>query len=208
MLSSGAAIGNGVGPLLVSNQSTIAGAEAINNSIIALPGENTTAHFLFRFAYPHANNKVFMRFDTIEEFVLNNLDALGVIIHENRFTYQEKGLHKVMDLGEYWESKINSPIPLGGIAINQSVKRSLALKVNKLIRASVEYAAAKYPTIPDYVKENSQSMDEEVMRQHINLYVNDYSIEMGDAGRAAIEKLYDVFRELYGETLEKDLFLF
>lgn len=207
LLSSGAAIGNGVGPLLISNKGDLQGKEEIDNAIIALPGENTTAHLLFRLAYPQANNKVYMRFDKIEDFVLTNIDALGVIIHENRFTYQEKGLHKLQDLGEFWESKNQSPIPLGGIAINQSIKRSTALQVNKLIRASIEYAAANYPAIPLYVTQLSQTLSEEVMRQHINLYVNDYSIDMGDAGRGAVEKLYDVFKEVYGEPLEKDLFL-
>jgi 1,4-dihydroxy-6-naphthoate synthase len=205
LLNAGAAIGNGVGPLLVANSAVP--TEQVNSSVIALPGENTTAHMLFNYAYPDANNKVFMRFDTIEEFVLNNLDAVGVIIHESRFTYQEKGLHKLMDLGEYWESKSNAPIPLGAIAVNQSVKRSTALKVDRLIRTSVEYAVSKYPLLPDYVKEHSQTMSEEVMRQHINLYVNDYSIDMGEHGKMAVLKLYDVFQELFGEVLEKDLFL-
>src|SRR6185503_13350967 len=111
--------------------------EKVQEYKIALPGQNTTANFLFSFAFPEAKNKVFMRFDKIEDWVLaQNGAALGGIIHENRFTYQQKGLHKVIDLGEYWEEKMKLPIPLGGIAIKRSIDKSISLQIDRLIRKS------------------------------------------------------------------------
>jgi 1,4-dihydroxy-6-naphthoate synthase len=203
LLNSGSALGKGVGPLLVSASEVRNQKSEIENSTIALPGKNTTANLLFSFAYPEANNKIFMRFDKIEDFVLNESsqtssleglgEALGVIIHENRFTYRQKGLHKVLDLGEYWEQKMKLPIPLGGIVIKRSIDRSISVQVDKLIRRSLEYAFDKYPVITDYVKQHSQTMSEEVMRQHIDLYVNNYSLDPGSAGKKAIETLHKVF---------------
>ncbi|HEU4860821.1 MAG TPA: 1,4-dihydroxy-6-naphthoate synthase, partial [Chitinophagaceae bacterium] len=195
LLNSGAALGKGVGPILISkvNPNSYRDQESkVEDRSIALPGENTTANLLFSFAYPAANNKVFMRFDKIEDAVLSGKTDLGVIIHENRFTYQQKGLHKVTDLGEYWEEKRNTPIPLGGIAIKRSVDKAIGLQVDKSIRKSVEFAFSNYPLVTDYVKQHSQEMDEEVMRQHIELYVNDFSLDLGNEGKKAIETLYKV----------------
>ena len=143
-----------------------------------------------------------MIFSAIEGALVNKEVDLGVIIHENRFTYQQKGLHKVKDLGEYWEEKMELPLPLGGIAINQSIKRSVALKVNELIRKSLEFAFKNHPVIPEYVKEHSQEMNEDVMRQHIDLYVNDFSLDLGEDGKLAIESLHQLFLEL--NNLEAD----
>lgn len=208
LLNAGSALGKGVGPLLISNKEQGMTNDEVNPATIALPGINTTANLLFSFAYPGALNKKFMLFSAIEDAVLNGDTELGVIIHENRFTYQQKGLHKVMDLGEYWEEKMKTPIPLGGIAINQSVKRSVALKVNELIRKSLEYAFANYPLITDYVKQHSQSMSEEVMRQHIDLYVNHYSLDLGTEGKKAVEILYDVYLSSKNETDTGENYLF
>jgi 1,4-dihydroxy-6-naphthoate synthase len=205
LLNSGAALGKGVGPILISKSDGRRQTSEIEKSSIALPGENTTANLLFSFAYPEATKKIFMRFDKIEDFVLNEsskaspvggglVGALGVIIHENRFTYQQKGLHKVTDLGEYWQEKMNLPIPLGGIAIKRSVDKAISLQVDKLIRKSIEFAFTNYPLITDYVKHHSQEMNEEVMRQHIELYVNDFSIDLGIEGKKAIETLFKVAR--------------
>jgi len=210
LLNAGSALGKGVGPLLISKESGPYSLSDVQQSTIALPGINTTANLLFSFAYPGALNKKFMRYNEIEDFILKGSSkvsppiggehleeaGLGVIIHENRFTYQQKGLYKVMDLGEYWEEKMQTPIPLGGIAISQSVKRSTALKVNELIRKSLEYAFANYPLITDYVKQHSQEMSEDVMRQHIDLYVNNYSLDLGDEGKLAIKTLFDVFNTM------------
>ena len=117
---------------------------------------------------------------------------LGVIIHENRFTYQQKGLHKVTDLGEYWEEKMHAPIPLGGIAVKRSIDKEISLKIDKLIRKSIEFAFSNYPLITEYVKQHSQEMSEDVMRQHIELYVNNFSIDLGNDGKQAIETLYKI----------------
>jgi len=203
LLNSGAALGKGVGPILVSKSVGSRQSAVVERSTIALPGENTTANLLFTFAYPDATKKIFMRFDKIEDFVLNESSkvspfggdlegALGVIIHENRFTYQQRGLHKVTDLGEYWEEKMHVPIPLGGIAAKRSIEKTLSLQIDKLIRKSVEFAFSNYPMITDYVKQHSQEMSEDVMRQHIDLYVNDFSIGLGKDGKKAIEALYKV----------------
>lgn len=213
LLNSGAALGKGVGPLLISKKNIQysppdhrAGILNVQHSIIALPGKNTTANLLFSFVYPNAVNKKFMRFDKIEDFVLKEsseaspvggglVGALGVIIHENRFTYQQKGLHKVIDLGEYWEEKMKLPIPLGGIAVKRSIDKQVSLKIEKLIRKSIEYAFAHYPVINDYVKQHAQEMSEEVLRKHIELYVNNYSLDFGEAGKKAIEVLFEVFEQ-------------
>jgi len=202
LLNSGSALGKGVGPLLITDSANEFNTEDINQSSVALPGLHTTANLLFSFAYPDAVDKKFILFSEIENALLNRETDLGVIIHENRFTYQQKGLHKVKDLGEYWEEKMESPIPLGGIAINQSIKRSTALKVDQLIRKSLDFAFSNYPFITDYVKQHSQSMSEDVMRQHIDLYVNNYSLDLGEEGKLAIENLYQVFQEI--NNLEAD----
>lgn len=205
LLNSGSALGKGVGPLLISNSEQGIKNDEVKDHLIALPGINTTANLLFSFAYPEAKNKTFMRFDTIEDFVLSGSKApspqgegvgdevLGVIIHENRFTYQQKGLIKVTDLGEIWEEKMKVPIPLGGIAIKRSVDNTISKQVDALIKKSLEYAFSNYPLITDYVKQYSQTMTEEVMRQHIDLYVNNYSLDLGEDGKKAIEKLYNIF---------------
>jgi len=190
LLNSGAALGKGVGPLLISKQNIQHSTFNIQQATIALPGKNTTANLLFSFAYPAAKNKKHMIFSAIEESVLNEQTELGVIIHENRFTYQQKGLHKVTDLGEYWEEKMRAPIPLGGIAVSRAIDKKVGLKIDKLIRKSIEFAFANYPLVTEYVKRHSQEMSEDVMRQHIELYVNNFSIDLGDDGKEAIKTLY------------------
>jgi 1,4-dihydroxy-6-naphthoate synthase len=192
VLNAGGALGKGVGPLLISKQG-LADAEKINEKTIAIPGENTTAHLLFSLAYPLARHKNFMIFSGIEDAVLHNRADLGVIIHENRFTYMQKGLKKVIDLGEYWEQQTQYPIPLGGIVIKRSIEIALQQKMDALIRQSVEYAFSNYPVLTDYVKQHSQEMEERVMRQHIDLYVNNYSVDLGDDGKKAVKKLLSVY---------------
>ena len=208
LLNAGSAIGKGVGPLLITDSAQELTNDEINQASIALPGIHTTANLLFSYAYPDAIDKKFMIFSAIEEALLNKETDLGVIIHENRFTYQQKGLYKVKDLGEYWEEKMELPVPLGGIAINQSVKRSVALKINELIRKSLDFAFKNYPVISDYVKQHSQEMSEDVMRQHIDLYVNNYSLDLGDEGKLAIESMYEVFLELNNQETDDEDILF
>jgi 5,8-dihydroxy-2-naphthoate synthase len=196
LLNAGSALGQGVGPLLITKKKAQYSTADVENSTIAIPGENTTANLLLSFAYPGAMKKKPMIFSAIEDAVLQGKTDLGVIIHENRFTYQQRGLHKVVDLGEYWEQKMKAPIPLGGIAIQRRIETPVSEKVDRLIRQSLEYAYAHYPAITDFVTQNSQEMSEEVMRQHIELYVNNYSLDLGPEGRTAIETLYGVFKKM------------
>jgi 1,4-dihydroxy-6-naphthoate synthase len=163
---------------------------------IAIPGINTTANLLMSFTYPDAKNKIPMIFSSIEDAVLEGKTDLGVIIHENRFTYQQRGLKKVSDLGEYWENKMRVPIPLGGIAAKRKTDKLLIRQIDQLIRRSLEFAFENYPVITDYVRDHSQAMDETVMRQHIDLYVNDYSLSLGEDGKAAIRKLKEIYDSL------------
>lgn len=191
VLNSGGALGKGVGPLLISKDPEMA-VEKIADATIAIPGINTTAHLLFSMAFPAATKKSFHLFHEIEELVLGEKVDAGVIIHENRFTYQQKGLHKIMDLGDYWEQKKGVPIPLGGIIAHNRLPGTIANKIDVLIRKSVEYAFEHYPIVADYVKEHAREMSEEVMRQHINLYVNEFSIALGPAGKEAVRTLLSV----------------
>ncbi len=197
LLNSGGALGKGVGPLLITNNEQ----RTVNNeSVIAIPGENTTAHMLFSLAFPDAKNKIFKVFNQIEDAVLNKEVDAGVIIHENRFTYHLKGLHKLMDLGEYWEQTTGVPIPLGGIVAKRVLPVDLVMKVDRLIKKSVEYAYGNhYKELADYVKIHSQEMSEDVMRQHINLYVNNYSLDLGEDGKSAVIKLLEVYQQLHPE---------
>ncbi|MBS1918943.1 MAG: 1,4-dihydroxy-6-naphthoate synthase [Bacteroidetes bacterium] len=195
LLDSGSALGKGVGPLLIRKYTQTGKTEKLKMKIseqlsVALPGVNTTAHLLFSFAYPDALNKKFMIFSAIEDAVINGEADLGVIIHENRFTYQQRGLQKVKDLGAYWEEKMQVPIPLGGIAIKKNIESVVSREIEKLIRDSIAYSFKNYPEISTYIKHHSQSLSEQVMRQHIELYVNNYSISLGKEGRNAIGILY------------------
>lgn len=203
VLSSGGALGKGVGPLLIT-KNEVSNTNDVSNMVVAIPGENTTAHMLFSLAYPTIKQKMFMVFSAIEDTVLQEKVDAGVIIHENRFTYQQKGLKKLVDLGEYWETETGQPIPLGGIVMKKSFSTDVQKQVDKLIRKSVEYAFSNYPLITDYVKQHSQEMSESVMRQHIDLYVNDYSIELGENGKAAVMKLLEVYKAVNGVSFDKE----
>lgn len=191
VLNAGAALGNGVGPLLVAREKMeMSRVEACR---IAIPGEATTANFLLRYAFPQAKNKVPLLFSAIEDAVCNGEVELGVLIHENRFTYRAKGLHKVCDLGEVWEQKQGLPIPLGCIAVKRSLPQDVHGKVDRLIKQSVAFAFAQGSQLSPYVIEHAQAMEEDVMRKHIGLYVNDFTANLGEAGKAAIQKLYEVY---------------
>lgn len=205
LMDSGGALGKGVGPLLISKQdpSTI----NVEEEQIAIPGENTTAHLLFSLKYPNAKNKTFVRYDEVEAFVAGG-KGLGVIIHENRFTYADKGLKKITDLGDYWEQQTKVPIPLGGIVIKKELPQEVQEKVERLIRKSIEYAYGIYPELNDYIRQHSQEMSEDVMRKHIDLYVNNYSISLDEDGREAVNTLMNVYRNMHpGRSLQQDIFL-
>ncbi|MFZ9417879.1 MAG: 1,4-dihydroxy-6-naphthoate synthase [Sediminibacterium sp.] len=190
LLKSGGALGKGVGPLLIYKDQQPDAA----TMKVAIPGVNTTAHLLFSLAFPNASNKSFLVFNEIEDAVLSGKVDAGVIIHENRFTYAQKGLKKWMDLGTYFEETFNAPIPLGGIIARKDRDQNEISIIDALIKESVEYAFKNsYDTLPEFVKCHSQEMSEQVMRQHIDLYVNDFSIDMGTQGANAIEALEKVY---------------
>ncbi len=194
LLDAGGALGKGVGPLLISKNNIL--LKDINQLSIAIPGEQTTAHLLFSMAFPRAKRKKFMVFSQIEAAVLKGEVDCGVIIHENRFTYMQKGLVKQMDLGEYWEQKTNAPVPLGGTVMRNKFKKAEREEVDRLIRDSVAYAEAYYPDLSDYVTQHSQEMQESVMRQHIDLYVNQFSLSLGKEGRKAVDVLLKVYEQM------------
>lgn len=194
LLDAGGALGKGVGPLLISKKTM--DLKEIDNCSVAVPGKNTTAHLLFSLAFPQATQKQFMIFSEIEQAVMNGEADAGVIIHENRFTYQQKGLIKLIDLGEFWEKETGCPIPLGGIVMKKNVDAKTHQRINELIKKSVEYAFEHYPVLSPFVKQHSQEMDESVMRQHIDLYVNNYSLSLGNEGKQAIKALLKIYTKI------------
>lgn len=193
LLLSGAALGKGVGPLLISKKEFQ--LQKIKDCSIAIPGKNTTANFLLHFALPNANNKIEFIFSEIENAVQCQQVDCGVIIHENRFTYLEKGLIKILDLGEYWEQETKLPIPLGGIAIKTSLGNNVKNIINKCIFDSVTYAMNRYPYLSDFVLTNAQEMNEDVMRKHIDLYVNHYTQLLNDNAKQAIETMLKYYQK-------------
>jgi len=205
MMDSGSALGNNCGPLLIKN---VGDKNPIESDLIAIPGKYTTANFLLNYAFPKLQNKQEFLFSDIESAIKNKQVSAGLIIHENRFTYADRGFEKVKDLGEYWEQSTGMPIPLGGIAIKRNFDKALQEKVQRLIRKSIEFAFNNPLESLEYVKLNAQEMDAEVMQKHINLYVNDYSISLGAKGKSAIQYMYDfsVEKKLIDGT-SKDLFV-
>ena len=193
LLDAGSALGFGVGPLLISKKDFSGGLGA--NLKVGIPGKYTTANFLLGIAYPQLQNKELMVFSEIESALLEERIDLGLIIHENRFTYQDKGLNKIVDLGDYWEKLTGCAIPLGGIVINRRLDKEIQLKVNRLIRQSVEYAFAHPKSCIEFIKQHAQEMDEAVMYKHIDLYVNKYSINLGEEGRKAVDTLFKLAQE-------------
>ncbi len=188
LLNSGSALGTGVGPLLISKHHLT--IEEISQCRILIPGKHTTAHLLFSQAFPMAGNKQFIRYDEVENALLDSKDRFlaGVIIHENRFTFQDKGLELISDLGKYWEEKTGLPVPLGGIVAKKELDTAIISTVEKLIRESINYSWQHYPSLSSYVTSNAQEMNEDVMRKHIELYVNKYSVDLGQEGKNAVEK--------------------
>jgi 1,4-dihydroxy-6-naphthoate synthase len=201
VLNSGGALGKGAGPLLITKYD-VRNTETVDDMLVAVPGKNTTAHVLFSMAFPQVKQKKFMVFSAIEDAVLNGEVDAGVIIHENRFTYEQKGLKKIMDLGEFWELQTGYPIPLGGIVMRREFDEEVRRRVDELIKESLAYAFSNYPDISEYVKEHAQEMDEKVMRQHIDLYVNNYSLQLGNDGRAAIQKFLSVLENSTGKRVQ------
>ncbi|MEM9549123.1 MAG: MqnA/MqnD/SBP family protein, partial [Bacteroidota bacterium] len=189
LLNSGSALGRKCGPLLIAKNDI--DHHKLENSKVAIPGENTTANFLLSFAFPEINKKEEVLFSEIESSVLEEKVDAGVIIHENRFTFQDKGLIQIRDLGEYWEENTGYPIPLGGIVTRRTFTQELKQKIDRVIARSVAYALQNPNSGMEYIRCHAQEMDEEVMRSHINLYVNEFSANIGNEGRASIQFLFD-----------------
>ena len=190
LLKTGSALGNNCGPLLIAKR--VLSNEEIKNATVAIPGRFTTANFLLSLAFPQIKQKKEMLFSEIEQAVLNNEVDAGLIIHENRFTYQEKGLLKIIDLGEYWETQTKLPIPLGGIAIKRNLPQETKLAFQELLQKSIEMAFEQPQHTLPYVKKYAQEMNKQVMMQHIELYVNQYSVDLGEKGKNAIKMLFDM----------------
>jgi 1,4-dihydroxy-6-naphthoate synthase len=194
LLRSGSALGNNCGPLLVSKKNFK--VEELKDLGIAIPGKYTTANFLLNFAFPNLHNKTEVLFSDIEKKVLSEEFDLGVIIHENRFTYAERGLVKIMDLGEFWEQQTALPIPLGGIVCKRDVDLEFIKKINRILRRSIEFAFENPDESDDYVCQHAQEMDPSVMKKHIELYVNQYSIDLGEKGEKAIQKMFSSLKNI------------
>lgn len=193
LLRSGSALGEGVGPLLIQNSKCK--IENLAEARIAIPGKNTTANLLLSLAYPEAKNKTEVLFSEIEDAVLRGAFDAGLVIHESRFTYAQRGLQLIQDLGEWWERVSGEAIPLGGIVARRDLNVEVVKRIDALIAESVRYAWKHYPELPDFVRENAREMDEQVMRQHIQLYVNDYTDDLGSRGETAIIALFQKARE-------------
>ncbi len=205
LLNSGSALGSGVGPLLIAKD--MLNAQDVNQQTIAIPGKNTTAHLLFSLAFPAAGRKEFLRYDEVENFVLEG-KGLGVIIHENRFTYEAKGLKKIMDLGTYWEQTIGTAIPLGGIVIDKNLPLDVQKQTENLIKQSTALSFEHYPKLSEFITKNAQEMSEDVMRKHINLYVNDFTLQLGEEGKKAVRALMQVYATLNnGKAIPNDFFV-
>lgn len=189
LLQAGSALGNNCGPLLIARREM--NYEELVDARIAIPGKYTTANFLLSLAYPQATNKYETLFSKIEQDVLEGKADAGLIIHENRFTYRQKGLVKIQDLGESWEQDTGLPIPLGGIVVRRDLPEQVKRQISRLMTESVQ-EARNHPEQPrPYVRQHAQEMDESVMYQHIDLYVNDYTQHLGERGRKAIELMFE-----------------
>lgn len=189
LLHSGSALGKGVGPLLVARQPL--DMSRMGEYKIAIPGIKTTANLLLSLAWPEAKQKEEVLFSEIEQAVLDGRYDAGLIIHESRFTYAQKGLVKLADLGDWWEQATAAAIPLGGIVIKRSLGSELAVRVDRVIKRSLAWSWARYPQLTDFITCNAQEMEEEVMRKHIELYVNEYTDDLGETGRNAITTLFE-----------------
>ncbi len=187
LLPCGGALGRGVGPLLITKN--INEFQEHNSIRIAIPGKNTTANFLLNFYNPEYTELIEFPFDKIEQAVLDGDVEAGVIIHENRFTYADKGLQLLVDLGSHWESVTSSPIPLGCLAVRQDIADEIEEDIIKLVRQSILFAQNDYSAIKYYVADHAQEMDPKVAQAHIDLYVNDFSYGMGSEGWKAVDAM-------------------
>ena len=193
ILDSGSALGRNNGPLVVSRRKIY--PDELDNALIAIPGRYTTANLLFSIFWPGASRKREYLFSDIPEAVLSGEADAGLIIHETRFTYLSLGLRKVADTGEYWEKMTGMPVPLGGIVVNRGVNEDIAGKVSRSIRRSIEYAWADPSASVEFIRRNAREIDSSVTKEHISLFVNNFSLSLGQEGKAAIARLYSVAQE-------------
>jgi 1,4-dihydroxy-6-naphthoate synthase len=193
ILDAGSALGHRNGPLLISKH-RISIAE-LTTMRIAIPGKYTTANLLFSIAWPDVVNKTEYLFSEIVEALLKDEVDAGLIIHETRFTYYKRGLHKLADMGEYWENLTGLPVPLGAIVINRNIPDDIAQKVNRIVRRSLEYAYKDSFASYDFVSGNAREMDSTVMNNHIKLFVNEFTLNLGKKGREAIIELFRIAGE-------------
>ena len=194
LLRSGAALGHGVGPLVVARTATHRTPMSLDDAArgrIAIPGRETTAFRLLRLAAPGVDlrHAVEMRYDTILAAVAGGDVDAGLIIHESRFTYQNYGLSKIADLGEWWERETALPVPLAGICVRSDVDAGMADALERAIRASVQYAFDHPDASRPYVRAHAQELSDAVCDEHIKLYVNQHSLDIGDDGLRAIQRL-------------------
>ncbi len=187
LLRSGGALGRGCGPLVVSKQPT--DMQQLRGKRIAIPGKLTTANLLLQLHDSGYKDLLILPFHKIMDAVCNGQADAGVIIHESRFTYQQFGLQKVLDLGRWWEEDSGCPIPLGGILAKRSLGSDLIKQLDTALRSSVEYAFANPQQPRDYIKQYAQELDDEVISSHIELYVNNFSVDLGHEGTLAVETL-------------------
>jgi 1,4-dihydroxy-6-naphthoate synthase len=201
LLTSGSALGNGVGPLFISKKHFTEPLKEIKS--IAIPGKHTTAYFLFKTFYPQLTNVKEYIFSEIELAIINDEVDAGIIIHENRFTYAAKGLKKIADLGQLWENKTGMPIPLGGIAIRRTLSDDIKKNISGILKKSIQFAFSNPEASKKYVKDHSQEMSDDVIQKHIDLYVNEYSLDLNEKAKEAIRMLLRLeemdtnFRELF-----------
>lgn len=193
VLNSGAALGFGVGPLLLSKTPLSHWQSQISELRFGIPGKLTTANFLLDFAFPGPKTKIEMVFSEIEDGLLNDKIDIGLVIHESRFTYQKRGLNKLLDLGTYWEEKTGLPIPLAGIVVKKTLSHSTQLKIERILRKSIAFAFANPHSSLSYVQEHSREMEPEVVQNHIRLYVNEFSLDLGIRGKVALLTLLKTF---------------
>jgi 1,4-dihydroxy-6-naphthoate synthase len=190
ILRAGGALGRGCGPLLIARPGTGANIADFSDKLIAIPGEMTTAFMLLRLAMGTRPPELHMRFDTIVDAVAQGHVDAGLIIHESRFTYQDAGLVQIADLGDWWESQTGMPIPLGAILARNDLDKEIASQVNDAIRRSLRFARDDERSVMPYIRSHATEMGDDVMHKHIDLYVNEYSEDLTDAGIAAVNELF------------------
>lgn len=190
ILNAGSALGFGVGPLLVSTRPYADIQQEIRTLRTGIPGKFTTANFLLSLAFPNASHREVMLFSDIESALISGKIDLGLLIHENRFTYADKGLHKIADLGEYWQERTGLPIPLAGIVVKREFSPELVARLDRVLNRSIQFAFDNPKSGLEFIRANAQEMNEEVMYKHIELYVNKYSLDLGEDGRNAFEYLF------------------